>query len=143
MFQSSIMHMHQYYDVISEFDGTVFGLAEEPGRIVVTESTAGVSSLPILAHKSVKTPVVRVGVTSSNPNHSGNISCPFSPVPSKCALFTQSSSHIFLAIRTLQVYGALQSLLELCLRCSRSEQQNYAHFVPMLRFHEESESFFN
>ena len=37
------------------------GLAEELGRIVVTESTAGVSSLPVLAHKSGMTPVVRVG----------------------------------------------------------------------------------
>ena len=44
-----------------EFDGTVFGLAEELGRIVVSESTAGVSSLPVLAHKSGMTPVVRVG----------------------------------------------------------------------------------
>ena len=44
-----------------EFDGTVFGLAEELDRIVVTESTAGVSSLPVLAHKSGVTPVVRVG----------------------------------------------------------------------------------
>ena len=34
-----------------DFDGTVFGLA----------STAGVSSLPVLAHKSGMTPVVRVG----------------------------------------------------------------------------------
>ena len=44
-----------------DFDGTMFGLAEELGRIVVTESTAGVSSLPVLAHKSGMTPVVRVG----------------------------------------------------------------------------------
>ena len=44
-----------------EIDETVFGLAEEPDRIVVTESTAGVSSLPVLAHKSGMTPVVRVG----------------------------------------------------------------------------------
>ena len=45
-------------DIRVEFDGTVFGLYEEPGRIVVTESTAGVSSLPILAHNSGMTPVV-------------------------------------------------------------------------------------
>ena len=31
-----------------ECDGTVCGLAEEPGRVLVTESTAGVSSLPVL-----------------------------------------------------------------------------------------------
>ena len=41
-------------------DETVFGLAEELGRIVVAESTAGVSSLHVLAHKSGMTPVVRV-----------------------------------------------------------------------------------
>ena len=45
--------------------GQCFGLADEPGRIVVTESTAGVSSLPVLAHKSGKTTVVRVGRSSS------------------------------------------------------------------------------
>ena len=49
-----------------EFDGTVFGLAEEPGRIVVTESTARVSSLPVLTHKSGMTPVVRVGREQSS-----------------------------------------------------------------------------
>ena len=48
-------------DSLIEFDGTVFGLAEKIGRIVVTESTAGVSSPPVLAHKSGKTTVVRVG----------------------------------------------------------------------------------
>ena len=48
-------------DSLEEFDGTVNGLAEEIGRIVATESTAGVSSLPVLAHKSGKTTVVRVG----------------------------------------------------------------------------------
>ena len=45
----------------AEFDETMFGIAEELDRIVVTESTAGVSSLPVLAHKSGMTPVVRVG----------------------------------------------------------------------------------
>ena len=48
-------------DSCVESDGTVNGLAEELGRIVVTESTAGVSSMPVLAHKSGKTTVVRVG----------------------------------------------------------------------------------
>ena len=48
-------------ELIEDFDGTVFGLAEELGRIVVTESTAGVSSLHVLAHKSEMTPAVRVG----------------------------------------------------------------------------------
>ena len=48
-------------DLSVESDRTVFGLAEEPGRIVVTESTAGVSSLPVLVHKSGMTSVVRVG----------------------------------------------------------------------------------
>ena len=49
-----------------EFDGTVNGLAEEPDRFVVTEYTAGVSSLPVLAHKSGMTPVVRVGGKESS-----------------------------------------------------------------------------
>ena len=44
-----------------ESDRTALGLDEDVGRIVVTESTAGVSSLPVLAHKSGMTPVVRVG----------------------------------------------------------------------------------
>ena len=44
-----------------EPDETVNVLAEAPDRVVVTESTAGVSSLPVLAHKSGMTPVVRVG----------------------------------------------------------------------------------
>ena len=48
-------------EISVEFDGTVNGLAEELDRIVVTESTAGVSSLPVLAHKSGMTPAVRVG----------------------------------------------------------------------------------
>ena len=43
-----------------ESGGTVNGLAEELGRVVVTESTPGVSSLPVLAHKSGMTPVVRI-----------------------------------------------------------------------------------
>ena len=46
--------------------GQCFGLAEELGRIVVTESTARVSSLPVLAHKSGMTPVVRVGGEQSS-----------------------------------------------------------------------------
>ena len=49
-----------------EFDGSVNGLTEELGRIVVTGSTAGVSSLPVLAHKSGMTPVVRVGWKQSS-----------------------------------------------------------------------------
>ena len=49
-----------------EFDETVFGLADEPSRIVVTESTAGVSSLPVLALKSLMAPVVRVGGKESS-----------------------------------------------------------------------------
>ena len=53
-------------DIRVEFDGTVFGLDEESGRIVVTECTAGVSSLPVLAHKSGMTPVVRVGGNQSS-----------------------------------------------------------------------------
>ena len=57
-----------------EFDGSVFGLAEELGRIVVTESTAGVSSLPVLAHKSGMTPKVRVGGELSS--EEGMFYCP-------------------------------------------------------------------
>ena len=49
-----------------EFDGTAFGRAEELCRIVATESTAGVSSLPVLAHKSEMAPVVRVGGKKSS-----------------------------------------------------------------------------
>ena len=49
-----------------EFDETVFGQTAVISRIVVTESTAGVSSLPVLAHKSEMTPVVRVGGKQSS-----------------------------------------------------------------------------
>ena len=49
-----------------ESDGTVFVLTEDPERIVVTESTAGVSTLPVLSHKSGMTPVVRVGGKQSS-----------------------------------------------------------------------------
>ena len=49
-----------------EFDGTAFGLAEEQDRIVVTESTAGVSSLPVLVHKSGMNPVARIGGKQSS-----------------------------------------------------------------------------
>ena len=58
-----------------EFDGTVSSLAEEPGRIVITESTAGVSSLPVLAHKSGMAPVVRVGGFESS--EKGMINYPY------------------------------------------------------------------
>ena len=50
-------------DIGVEFDESVFGLA---GRIVVTESTVGVSILPVLAHKSGITAVVRVGGKQSS-----------------------------------------------------------------------------
>ena len=58
-----------------EFDGAVNGLAEELGGIVVTESTAGVSSLPVLAFKSGMTPVVRVGGKQSS--EEGMFNSPF------------------------------------------------------------------
>ena len=48
-------------DIRVEVDGIMFGLAEKPDRFAVTGSTARVSSLPVLAHKSGMTPVVRVG----------------------------------------------------------------------------------
>ena len=56
-----------------ELDGPVNGLAEELGRVVVTESTAGVSSLPVLAHKSGMTRVVWVGENSEE----GMFYCPY------------------------------------------------------------------
>ena len=58
-----------------EFDGTVFGLTEELGRIAVAESTAGASSLPVVAYKSEMTPVVRVGGQLSSDE--GMFNCPF------------------------------------------------------------------
>ena len=58
-----------------EFDETVFGIADELGRIVVTESTAGVSSLPVLARKIGMTPVVRVGGKPSSED--GMLNCPY------------------------------------------------------------------
>ena len=57
-----------------EFDRAVNGLAEEPDRFVVTESAAGVSSLPVLAHKSGMTPVVRIGGKQSS--EEGMFYCP-------------------------------------------------------------------
>ena len=62
-------------DIRVEFDGTMFGLDEEPGRIVVTESTAGVSSLPVLAHKSGMTLVVRVRGEESSEEGMFNSPC--------------------------------------------------------------------
>ena len=49
-----------------EFDGPVFGLAEMVDRIVVTESTAGASNLPVLAHKCGVTPVLKIGGKQSS-----------------------------------------------------------------------------
>ena len=58
-----------------ESDETVNGLDEEPERIVLTESTAGVSTLPVLAHKSGMAPVVRVGGKQSS--EEGMFNCPY------------------------------------------------------------------
>ena len=58
-----------------EPDGTGFVLDEDVGRIVVAETTAGVSSLPVLAHKSGMTPVVKID--GKNSSEEGMFGFPF------------------------------------------------------------------
>ena len=69
-------------------------------------------------------------ITGGNPNHTERIACPFSPLPTKRALFSQSTITPLSDQEQFLVHGQFNKAIkvyDLCVKCGKSTQPEVSH----------------